>query len=462
LRHSAVASARDREHLSTVQTPTVPSPAAKHGRGGDRTSVAAALAFVVALAVRATWLLVYQRPADGVFSDMAGYVARAQALLQGHDDETCFPPGTHWFYAAQMALWGPDGLGAMGWAQVVLGASLAPLSVLLARRVSGSVVAAAVVGGLVALWHPLVTFGGYFSSELPFAVALLASVLGWVRWQQTARGGVLTGVAMGFAYLIRPTALLAFALLFAWACLRGLGSWRGRLSVLAPVLLAILLGAARYHDRTGRWGLISDNGAVASFFAWTDYLGLQATPPPGAPVPIQRGFHPPSRNTREFLPDYTYTGLRCDPAPLLAERNRVIAASSATTLAARVLRNVTSLFRGNPLWPERTRATEGFRQTLQTQWPWVVTAALLPLSGLGLVCHLLSFWSPHRPELRAARTTVALCLLSAVLAAAAYTGEVRYRVPYDPLLLVFAVYGVGCVVGWLRGLRGGEPGTPRA
>ncbi|MES2638820.1 MAG: hypothetical protein V4850_05040 [Myxococcota bacterium] len=416
----------------------------------------------MALAVRATWLLVYQRPADGVFSDMAGYVARAQALLQGQDDETCFPPGAHWFYGAQLALWGPDGLGAMGWVHVVLGASLAPLSALLARRVSGTVAAAAVVGGLVAIWHPLVTFGGYFSSELPFAVALLASVLGWVRWLQTGRGAVVPGVAMGLAYLIRPTALLAFVLLFVWSCLRGLGSRRGRFTVLAPVLLAILLGAARYHDRTGRWGLISDNGAVASFFAWTDYLGLQATPPPGAPVPVQRGFHPPSRNTRDFLPDYTYTGLRCDPTPLLAERDRVIAASSATTLAARVLRNVTSLFAGNPLWPERTRATEGFRQALQTQWPWVVTAALLPLSCLGLVCHLLSFRSPRPSKRRTARTTVAVCLLSAVLAAAAYTGEVRYRVPYDPLLLVFAVYGVGCVVRCLRELRGGEPGAPSA
>ena len=433
-----------------------PAPAPRVPRL-DPTAIAAIASAVVAFVVRAAWLVRVQRPADTVYSDMLGYMLRARAMLDGSDAEVCFAPGTHWLYATEMAVFGRDGLAAMGWVQVGLGTLVAPVMVLLARRCLGSVVAAAIVGLAVALWYPLVTYGGYFSSEVPYTLALVTSAWAWVRYLQTGRGAALAGGVTGLAYLVRPPILLAVPLLVAWAVWRRAGTWRGHFAFLVPVVCAVALGAARYHDRTGRTGLIADNGAVMSLFAFTDYAGLEATFPPGT----KKGFHPPARGGPyvRFEPDFRFEGLKCDPVPLTAERNRVIAASSWPQLAVRLERNVRFLYVDNTMWPERREAKEGLRKRLLDAWPSLVTGLLLPFAALGLVGTLLPLWRPSRgPKVGGgeadARMVVVLHLVVMALTAVAYTGEIRYRVPYDPLLITLAAVGPVWVARWLRGRVG--------
>ncbi|MES2644229.1 MAG: glycosyltransferase family 39 protein [Myxococcota bacterium] len=420
----------------------------------DATWVAAIGSTAVAFGVRAAWLIHFQRPADGVFSDMKGYIGRARDLLEGSDAEVCFAPGAHWLYAAEMTVFGPDGLDAMGWVHVALGTLVAPIAVLLARRCLGSVAAAAIVGLTVALWYPLVTYGGYFSSELPYTLALVTSAWAWVRYVQTGRGAGLAGVVTGLAYLLRPPILLAVPLLVGWALWRRAGTWRGLLAFLVPVACAVALGAARYHDRTGRVGLIADNGAVMSLFAFSEYSGLEAKPPPGV-VTEYNGFHPPARGrTSGFDPDFRFEGLRCDPRPLNAERDRVFRASSWSDIAGRLNRNVRFLYADNVMWPERKQAGEGVRKELLDAWPRIVASGLLPLAALGMLGTAVSLWArrglPGRPRAGAvdadALVVPILHLVVMVLAALAYTGEIRYRVPYDPLLIVLAVAGPVWVV----------------
>ncbi|MDP2304968.1 MAG: glycosyltransferase family 39 protein [Pseudomonadota bacterium] len=435
----------------------MPSPPKNDGTH-DHTWIAAIGSTAVAFGVRAAWLIHFQRPADGVFSDMKGYIGRARDLLEGSDAEVCFAPGSHWLYAAEMTVFGPDGLDAMGWVHVALGTLVAPVAVLLARRCLGSAVAAAIVGLVVALWYPLVSYGGYFSSEVPYTLALATSVWAWVRYVQTGRGAGLAGVVTGLGYLVRPPILLAVPLLVGWALWRRAGSWRGHLAFLAPVVCAVAFGAARYHDRTGRVGLIADNGAVMSLFAFSDYSGVEATPPPGV-VTEYNGFHPPARGRKfGFDPEFRFDGLRCDPSPLNAERDRVIAASSWSEIAVRLNRNVSHLYADNVMWPERKQAKEGVRKELLDVWPRIVASGLLPLVALGVLGTAVSLWArrglPGGPRAGEgdsdALVVPILHLVVMVLAALAYTGEIRYRVPYDPLLITLAAVGPVWVVRFVR------------
>ena len=69
---------------------------------------------------------------------------------------------------------------------------------------------AALVGLFLALWYPLLSFVGFFSSEQPFAGAIALSALLLVRQVESGKGAVLLGVV--FALVIfggAPEAMLA-------------------------------------------------------------------------------------------------------------------------------------------------------------------------------------------------------------------------------------------------------------
>lgn len=402
------------------------------------------LATLFAFAVRATWFLFVQKPGDALFSDMKGYLGRAANLLAGHDSMACFPPGTQYFYAAELWLFGPSGLAAMGWVHVALGSATVGLATLTAGHALRWRLAPAIVGGVLALWYPLISFGGYFSSEQPYTFFLALSLWLTVRLVQTrgaAGGGIAAGIAAGIALWIRPPILLTVGLAAPWLWLRQGLRLPVVLAWLAPVVLALGLASARFYLVTGRVGLVSDNDAVASFFAWTDYRDIKATGVQYADRFEGSGtFHPQPRQKKTgFSETFSVVGDRCDRVILLAERDRVIAESSVPQLLARARRDVRFLVSDNPLWPEVTRAKDGWRASLLEGWDALVRWALVPLATAGLVTLL---WR-RNPALE----LVGLHVATLVVAAAFYTGDVRYRVPYDPALVLLAVQAVGVVAG---------------
>lgn len=406
---------------------------------------AAALATLLAFLVRASWFLFVQQPGDALFSDMKGYIGRAANLLGGHDSLACFPPGTQYFYAAEMLVFGPAGLAAMGWVHALLGSATVGLWTLTAGHALRWRLAPAIVGGVLALWYPLVSFGGYFSSEQPYTFFLAVSLWLTVRLVRTGRGGlgvgIAAGIAAGIALWIRPPILLTVGLAAPWLWLRQGLRLRVVLAWLAPVVLALGLASARFYLVTGRAGLVSDNDAVASFFAWTDYREIKATGVQYADRFEGSGtFHPQPRQKRTgFNGTFQVNGDRCDRDVLLAERDRVIGESTVPQLLARARRDVRFLVSDNPMWPEATRAKEGWRASLLEGWDVLVRWVLVPLASMGLTT--LLWWRNPALEL------VALHVATVVVAAALYTGDVRYRVPYDPVLVLLAVQAVGVAAG---------------
>ncbi len=451
--------------------------------------------FLAALVVRLWWVFEVQPPGEAVFSDMRGYIQRALWLLRGEQDISVerqftmalYPFGTHWFLAALLRLPGsvdPEvlagtrlglvgcDLSALGVVQALLNAAVVPFAMLAARRMFRGLAGPLVVGVLLAFWHPLLVFSGYFLSETPFTFCLALSFWLWLRYFQTGRGHWAAGLAVAVGFTFRPQLLLTALLGLLWlACRHGrIPSFRWRhLAWLAlPIALTVTLSAARYRHFTGEWGLISGNAAIGRFFAATEYAGIRGGK--------GHRFTPPARTPENgFAGAYVVPGFISEAAPLDEERERVWSAKTTMEKAFTLQRNIAFLAHRNLLWPERNAAhyaerhratmkrlglaTEvpeegedrnpeeetdeedgagpdepGWRQQLVGLDEAVVLYGLIPLALLGLA---FVAWRRH-PGLELA----ALHLGTMAFSAAAYFGEVRYRVPYDVFLVLAAVYSV--------------------
>ena len=418
--------------------------------GGRAAAVGFLVVFLVALAVRLSWVEAVQSPVETVSSDMRGYIERARWTLAGEPVDACFPPGAHWVFAAILLVVGPDDLQSLGWVQCVLGALTAAISGLLARELTRSTAASWVVGLVVACWYPLVTEVGFFASEVPYGLFLVGSTWLVLRASRGAAGGAWAGVLGALAYLVRPTMLAGVGLQVGVLLAARSMSKRLLASLVLPLVLAVGLGSLRYWTLTGHAGLISSNSGVQSLFAWSDYAGVEAVPPKGVPRPRQTSFHPPTRSTRSgYEPDYVFTGERCDPEPVLAERDRVLARSPLGTLAGRLWRNVQDLFGAHRLWPERREAKGGLRLKLLEDWGelqrWLFGPMVVLVMGFDAYAAL-------RGRLPRRNVLLWAAIAGMVIAAALYTGERRYRVPYDPILLALVCSAFMRLVGSTRGV----------
>jgi len=397
--------------------------------------------------VRVAWVAWVDSPYDNIFSDMGGYINRAKQAAYGAGDPApifvaFYPPGTHLILAAQMRL--------VGWAHhapflllhCAWGAAVAPCATLLALRIVPRLPVAVALGVLVAVWEPLLSFTGYFSSEQPDAGLLALSAWLLVRQIEGKRSGVALGAATALAYLVRPQIALTVAGLgIAWAVGTALRrSWarpRWTHLIVAAALLAsaVGFGAVRYHALSGRWGLISDNSALARLFADTSYGSVKAQASDESGKPIGEFFFaPPSKVQTGERRELYFHGYLGDPAILDRARRDEVA---HMTLGERLNRwggNVSLLFVHNTLWPEDGHVGGvPWRSAYYDASRAVLLAVVCPLSLLGLLACL------RRPT--AALVVVAAHVLTALVTAAFFCGELRYRVPYDVFFILLALQG---------------------
>ena len=186
-------------------------------RGSPNVAVIATCAFLLAFAVRLAWVLRVQSPLDAEYSDMGGYVARAEGLL-AHQlpaeprELTLYPFGTHCLLALEFLVLGRHAAHAIAVAHAFIGAIPAACAPVLTVRLLPRRWAAALVGALVALWYPQVCFAGFFSSEIWFsaAIALHASFTS-CNWKRRA-GRLGGGLVSAAAFVIRPQFLLTWAI----------------------------------------------------------------------------------------------------------------------------------------------------------------------------------------------------------------------------------------------------------
>ncbi len=185
----------------------------------DRVALVSVVAGII---VRIVWGLVIHPPFDHLYSDMGGYVERAQRLATGaglQRFDAFFPPGTHMVLAAPMTLFGTERAGL--WAGAVLWCALSAAIPLFAWRLARSLLtpaAAALTALFCAFWPLYITYGGYFTSETPSLAFLLASL--WVGYRavrlsgwQAGWLGLTAGLLGGVAVANRPQLILNLAVL---------------------------------------------------------------------------------------------------------------------------------------------------------------------------------------------------------------------------------------------------------
>jgi 4-amino-4-deoxy-L-arabinose transferase-like glycosyltransferase len=248
-----------------------------------------ALSSVVAGAiVRIIWGLVIHPPFDYLYSDMGSYVERAQRFATGAGllrFDAFFPPGTHMLLAAPMTLFGTERAGL--WAGAVLWCALSVAIPFFAWRLARLLLtppAAALTALFCAFWPLYITYGGYFTSEIPSLAFLLASL--WAgyragRLSGWAAGwlGLSAGLYGGVAVANRPQFILNLAVL----AVPMLFSLRRQALALAGILAgsALILAGTVLHNSAaaGKPTGLSENAGLNFWMGHCDVHDVTTADP---------------------------------------------------------------------------------------------------------------------------------------------------------------------------------------
>lgn len=353
---------------------------------------------------------------------------RSQELVPAADH----PPLTVLVLAPVAAVW--DSQLPMRWASALAGLGVVALTALLARRVAGDT-AGLVAGGIAALYPFLWVNDGLIMSESFTGVFVVATLLAsydamrdptrWWRW-------LIAGLLGGAAALGRAELMLLAPLVAAGVVMRPrAGALRARLVGAAALALGVLVVLAPWFvynaSRFDRTVLLSTNDGLAMVASNCDpmYRG------PGIGLTSITG--PPC------LPDPP----RGDQSVVAAEyRERAIeymrdhAGRVPVVVAARIGRDW-GLFRPGDMveWNER----EG-----RPSWVTVLGSVVYYPLLAGAVVGSVVLWRRRRwlwPLLVPAVVVTAAALLS--------YGQVRFRAPAEPSIVVLAAVALAAVP-WRR------------
>ncbi len=391
----------------------------------DRVALVSVVAGII---VRIVWGLVIHPPFDHLYSDMGGYVERAQRLATGaglQRFDAFFPPGTHMVLAGPMTLFGTERAGL--WAGAVLWCALSAAIPLFAWRLARLLLtpaAAALTALFCAFWPLYITYGGFFTSETPSLAFLLASLWAGYRavrlsgWQAGWLGltaGLLGGVAVANRpQLILNLAVLAVPLLFRL---------RRQALALAGIVAgsALILAGTALHNSAaaGKPTGLSENAGLNFWIGQCDVHDVTTVDPArnitftfGSPVWAQLGrggsyyFEGPLVWDQGFFYEM---GLRCIEKEGLGHV-RVLA------------RNVLNMSATTVPWPQ---VNEDWQRV-------VVRASNLAYSLLLPLVVLDSVFVRRRASGRSPGETVMLLQLACVLLVAIFFfGDPRVRSSYD-------------------------------
>ncbi|MDI1431830.1 ArnT family glycosyltransferase [Polyangium sorediatum] len=417
---------------------------------------------LLALALRLVWNLVVHPPEEHLYSDMAGYFERSTALLDAplrkEPSAVLFPYGTHVLLALVRAVFGRENQAAPAVVYALLGASLVPLVSLLCERIVRGRIAPRIAALLACFYYPWISLGGYFLSELPFTVCVTAAALFSLRLADTgrAREAFLFGTAVALGATFRPQILLSLPLVFLVWLARRRALPRIRLAhfarALVPVLLVLAVSAARFHHHMGRVGLISANGPLNYAFGRCHAVDIEARtrgyvssfgPPPMGYLAYRDKKYPDAfvRLDAALGPKLTVQGTMWNADPFYALARKCVATTGLVRQARYALSHVIMLWGYNIVWPDS--GTDTYRRPMRRAIDLHNVLLLPPM--------LVAFAASFRRHL-ARHALLSAHLLALVLVAMLYFGDVRYRVPYDGIVIALAFDGITRGLGWVRSM----------
>lgn len=439
------------DHLNTHQAvPPVDRPLLRLPENRwDRVAVAT---IVLAAGLRVVWILVLHPPVEFVYSDMRGYVARAERLASGAalgPNDVFFPPGTQLLLAAPIKVYGAE---AGLWAAAVLWCALSVVVVWLSWRLARELLTPAAAGltaVLCALWPIFITYGGYFTSETPSLAFLLAALwLGVIATRREGRAAtvfaLLSGLSGGVAMAIRPQLLFnlltvaAVVVLVFGRRLAPLASFVA--GVMAVMVLVVAHNSIAANQPTG----LATNGGLNFWFGHCevakvttlDQEGQQtAWFAPSVPYSLGRG------------DDYVFTSIDVWDEKFFYSLGWQCIAQDKQAHVVRVARNILDMTATTTPFPQSE--DDGWaRDVVQTSN--IAYAVLLPW----IVIESLFFIARRR---RTTKPPLGQAFLLANLACAAlvaivFLGDPRVRSVYD----VFGLTLLAALLADRFGLDGSE------
>jgi 4-amino-4-deoxy-L-arabinose transferase-like glycosyltransferase len=413
---------------------------------------------LVALVIRLIWNIAIHSPGDFITSDMQSYWKHSDSMLKDpfrrSGTAVFFPYGPGTLFTLVRLLFGAQNHVALGSVYALLGTLLVPLVYRLAERFSPTARVPRIAAVLTCFYYPFISYGGYYLSELPFAVWLTAATLFTVRLADRGkpRDAWLTGFFVALGAIFRPQILVSLPVLFVlWFWRRK--SWpKWRLlhwfRLATPVVLVLAFSAARFHYHTDRWGLISGNGPLNFAFGRCHALEIESravayyasfSPPPMGYLAMRERRHPDSfiRLDPVVGTKVQLHGTMWSPETF----GELTKSCIRVTGYARQLRystvHVIMLWGFNNAWPDS--AQDPFR--------FFMLAAVIAHNIFLMPPLVIMLIASFRRRF-SRQALIGAQIAAIVIVAMLYFGDVRLRVPYDGLAIVLALEGWRRIVGW--------------
>lgn len=431
------------------------------------------LVFGAALIVRLHWNLEVHPPGDYVYSDMNGYVSRANRMLEHglapHEYSSFFPYGTHWMVAGMKKVFGTDNFPAIGVLYALLGSFTVAFAYASARRASAFRWVAPAVGLIGIFYYPHFSLGGYILSEVPYSFFVMGAVLFSLRLADHGRHRDAWGMGIFAAIgtVVRPQVLVSAALLglFWLARRKALPKIRfvHLLQSFVPVVLILVASSALLRHNTGRVGLVSENGSFNLVFGRCHNSKIVSTPDGKGHGRVH--FRPPSflqiknheaRAKKRGIPprialepaledELKYPGYIGDSRKHMEYIRECIRITGPGKQLEYSVVNATLLWRHNVPWPDSGRSQWRPISRWWTKWHRNLFAVPALIGLLALVL--------RRRFIKQA--LLAVHLLGLLVVAAIFFGSIRVRTPYDYIIITLAleVYGFGLLLLWKGGRR---------
>ena len=224
------------------------------------------LVLIVAIALAANFAYLVASDGDYYFPDSFTYLAPARELLHGHGfvsepevPETIRTPVYSLLLVPFLAV--TQSQLPVLVVQHLLNALLAAVVYLFVLRRLRSRFAAVAAGLIIALDPPTIHYANKVLTETPFTLLLFLSFV----WALDQRRPVLNALLCGVLVLLRPVAILWFAVLASYFVVRHV-AWR-RVAAFAAIALALpLLWGLRNWAETGVYTISSVSGTNLLFY----------------------------------------------------------------------------------------------------------------------------------------------------------------------------------------------------
>jgi hypothetical protein len=446
---------------------------------------------ILALVVRLVWNLRFHNPVDFAYSDMGGYLGRANEMLDrpwlpqkpgpaphfafGEIVDwlaprlfgpklphlTLYPFGTHAFLGVVKAVFGKNNRIAIGAAMACVGALSVAFTYATAARMTPSARLRRIIAIILITYYPWISLGGYALSEAPYTLCISAIAFYGLRLADEGRRGDawLLGIWLAIGTVVRPQVLVGVVFLGLLFLLRrrtfknftlGL-AYRAAL----PLVIVIAVSAWRVHWHMGTKvdadHLISTNGPLNRVFGRCHNTGLKAV------LPNSSGFFGPPAfgSLLAYEKEHPRPLFRLDPVmgETITFKGTMMDAEPTNKLAAQcvqkagVLReikfaitHVVLLWGYNIIWPDMGHKPQ-FRIPM-TVWCVAHSIVIMPPAVLAMI---LAFRRRRSRSMLLALHVWALFVTSML-----YFGDTRYRAPYDGILTILAVMMVPEIAAWLR------------